>query len=1120
MQQIADWLKKLGMSEYAERFAENRIDFSVLRDLTDQDLKDLGVVLGDRRKMLRAISEVDAASPAALAASTEPVSQDTAERRQVTVMFSDLVGSTALSARMDPEDLREVIAAYQKCVSETVRRFGGFVAKYMGDGVLIYFGYPQAHEDDAERAVRAGLELVSAVGALNSSTPLQTRVGISTGLVVIGDLIGSGEAQERGIVGETPNLAARLQSIAEPNSVVIAKSTRRLIGNLFELEDLGAKDLKGIAGPTRAWAALRPASIEGRFEAFHASGLTDLVGREEELELLLRRWSKAKTGEGQVVLLSGEAGIGKSRLTAALLKRLAAEPHTRLRYFCSPQHTDSAFYPIISQIGRAAGLAQDDRAQVRLDKLDAVLAQSFTPREDAALFAEMLSLPNDGRYPALDLMPEQQRQKTLEALTAQIEALTRQSPVLMIFEDVHWTDPTSLESLGRAVDRIRSLGALLVVTYRPEFEPPWIGRPHVSAVTLNRLGKREIAALIDGVSGNKPLPESIRQDIIERTDGIPLFVEEMTKAVLEAESEGDAQKTTAAVPSSALAVPASLHASLMARLDRLGPAKEVAQIGAAVGREFSHTLLAAVARKPEVETASALDRLIAAGLLFRQGVPPHATYVFKHALVQEAAYGTLLREPRRALHARIAEILENKFADIAENQPELLARHCTEAGLIEKAMGLWGKAGQRSLQRSALGEAVEQLKRALDQVAVLPATPALRRKEIELQVALITPLIHVKGYAAPEPKGAAERARLLIEQSEALGEPPEDPLLLFSVLYGFCTAHYVAFNGDVMRESAAQFLALAEKRRAIVPLMIGHRLTGSSLAWTGDIAEGRAHYDQAIQLYDPAEHRPLATRLGADARVATLSFRSLALWVLGFPEAALADAEQALSDAREIGQAASLMFALPHASLTHIHCGKYAAASAQLDEVVTFADEKGALFWKALGMSVQGCLFALTGRARDAVHIISCGLTAYRSTGTTVWMPLHLSYLARANADIGQFDDARRFIAEAIAVVETTKEKFCEAEVYRIAGEIALMSPEPSEAKALAYFERALAIACQQQAKSWELRATMSLARLWRDQGKVQQARELLAPVYGWFTEGFDTRDLKEAKALLDELAS
>jgi class 3 adenylate cyclase len=840
MQQVADWLEKLGLGQYAQRFAENDISFTLLPDLTDQDLKELGVSsLGHRRQLLRAITElksVETATPAVALAAPVPLStRDTAERRQVTVMFSDLVGSTALSARMDPEDLHEVISAYQKRVAETVRRFGGFLAQYLGDGVLVYFGYPQAHEDDAERAVRAGLEVIAAVAALKTRATLQTRVGIATGLVVVGDLIGSGEAQEHGIVGETPNLAARLQGIAEPNTVVIAEDTRKLLGNLFELQDLGATDLKGIAKPARAWAALRASSVEGRFEAMHASGLTALVGREEELEILLRRWSRAKTGEGQVVLLSGEAGIGKSRLTAALLERLATEPHTRLRYFCSPQHTDSALYPIIGQMERAAGLAYDDTPQAKLNKLDKVLAQTATSIQDAALFAEMLSLPNDGRYPALELTSQQWRQRTLEALSSQIEALTQQNPVLMIFEDAHWTDPTSTEAVARAVGRFANFRVLLIVTFRPEFQAPWIGRPHVTALTINRLAQRDIDAMIDRVVGNKPLPANIRQDIIERTDGIPLFVEEMTKAVLEAESEAEARRTVAVVPSPIVAVPASLHASLMARLDRLGPAKEVAQLGAVIGREFTHALLAAVVRKPEAELGSALDRLIAAGLLFRQGVPPNATYLFKHALVQDAAHGTLLREPRRALHARIAEALESQFGDIVKRHPELLARHCTEAGQIDKAASLWAKAGQRSLDRSALVEAVEQFTRALAQIAALPATPALRREQIKLQVALIAPLMHVKGYAAPETKAAAERGRLLIEQAEALGEPPEDPLLLFSVLYGFWVASFVAFKGDVMRELAAQFLTLAEKQGAAVPLMVGHRNMGVSLLHTGDI---------------------------------------------------------------------------------------------------------------------------------------------------------------------------------------------------------------------------------------------------------------------------------------------
>ncbi len=1122
MQQIADWLEKLGLGQYAQRFAENEIDISVLPHLSDQDLKDIGVPLGHRRKLLAAITELAGAARATPepAVQTEPKTQDTAERRQITVMFSDLVGSTALSARMDPEDLREVISAYQKSVAETVRRFDGFVAKYMGDGVLIYFGYPHSHEDDAERAVRAGLDIIGAVGRLETRAPepLKVRAGIATGLVVVGDLIGSGDAQERGIVGETPNLAARLQGIAEPNRVVIAESTRRLLGTLFELEDLGSHSLKGLAGPVRAWAAIRPSTVEGRFEALRGEGLTALVGREEEFEILLRRWQRAGGGEGQVVLVSGEAGIGKSRLTAALLERLAGEPHTRLRYFCSPQHSDSAFYPIIGQLERAAGFTHQDDARAKLDKLDAVLAQISTSDTDAALFAELLSLSNDGRYPALALMPQQRRQRTLEALTSQLAGLASRQPVLMIFEDAHWIDPTSLEALSRIIERIRSTPVLLIVTFRTEFAPPWIGQAHVTSLTLNRLGEREVAAIIGNLVGNKQLAADVMAEIVERTDGIPLFVEEMTKAVLEAESEGNARRIASTVPSAVLAVPASLQASLMARLDRLGPAKEVAQIGAAIGREFSYPLLAAVVRKPEAELASTLDRLVQAGLLFQQGVPPHATYLFKHALVQDAAYGTLLREPRRALHDRIAETLESEFAEIVERQPELLARHCTEAGLIEKAASLWGKAGLRSLERSALVEAVEQLSHALGQIAALPATPKLRREQIELQVALINPLIHAKGYAAAETKAAAEQARLLIEQAEALGEPHEDPLLLFSVLWGSWNASYVAFNGDAVRELAMQLLSLAEKQGATVPLMVAHRVLGISVLSMGDITESRAHLDQAIALYDPVAHRPLVTRFGQDSRVSILFWRSLTVWMLGYPDAALADCDQARSDAREIGQAATLMFALGNGLLTLILYGNYAAVNAEADEVVALADKKGAPFWKATAIVFKGCVLALTGKAADAVQMITSGITAWRSTGSTLWLPMYLSYLAWAHTELDQLDDAWRCIGEAMAAVETTKETWFEAEVHRIAGEIALMMPEPDAAKAEGYFERALSVARAQQAKSWELRAASSMARLWRDQGKRDEARDLLAPVYGWFIEGFGSLDLKEAKALLDEM--
>ena len=1026
MQEIADWLRKLGMSEYAQRFAENGIDVSALRHLTDQDLKDIGVLLGHRRKMLAAIGDLTPAAPAAPepAPGTERKTPDTAERRQVTVMFCDLVGSTALSARMDPEDLREVISAYQKCVAETVRRFDGFVAKYMGDGVLVYFGYPQAHEDDAERAVRAGLKLLAAVADLKTGASLQTRVGIATGLVVVGDLIGSGEAQERGIVGETPNLAARLQGLAESNTVVIAESTRKLLGNLFELEDLGAKDLKGIAGPVRAWAALRASSAQGRFEALHASGLIALVGREEELELLLRRWSTAKTGEGQVVLLSGEAGIGKSRLTAALLESLAAEPHTRLRYFCSPQHTASAFYPIISQMGRAAGFTHDDAPLAKLDKLDAVLAQTSTSKQDAGLFAELLSLPNDGRYPTPDPDPQGRRQQTLEALTAQVGVLLRQNPCLMIFEDAHWADPTSLEAFSGVVDRTKNLRVLLVVTFRPDFRAPWIGRPHVTSVTLSRLPERDVAAMIDRIIGNKVLPTNHRQDIVERTDGIPLFVEEMTKAVLEAESQGAAEHAVAAVPSPALAVPASLHASLMARLDRLGFAKEVAQIGAVIGREFSHPVLAAVSRKTEVELRSALDRLIDAGLLFRQGMPPHSIYLFKHALVQDAAYGMLLRELRRTLHGRIANTLESDFPDIAENQPELLARHCTEAGLIEKAISLWGKAGLRSLEHSAFAEAAEQFTRALDQIATQPSTPELRREQIKFQVALMTALIHGKGYGAPETKAAAERARRLIERAEAIGESPEDTVLLFSTLNWLCVAYSMAFDdGDFCRDFTLQCLELAQKRGGTVPLMVGHQPVGWTSVYLGEFAQSRERHDQVIALYNPVEHRPLTSRFAIDLKVSSLTGRAYALWHLGYPEAALAAADDAVTDARAIDHVGTLMHTLAQAANVLLLLGSYARAKDLTTELIELASKHNAPFWKVSASLIQGILLLRIGKASDAVQMMTSEIDAYRSTGAKMGLTRWMSVLALAYAQLGKFDDAWRCIGEAITTVETTKQK-------------------------------------------------------------------------------------------------
>ena len=1035
--------------------------------------------------------------------------EDRAERRQVTVMFSDLVGSTALSARMDPEDLREVISSYQKCVAETVGRFGGFVAKYMGDGVLIYFGYPQAHEDDAERAVRAALELVAAVSGLKTHATLQTRVGIATGLVVVGDLIGSGASQEQAIVGETPNLAARLQGVAEPNSVVIAESTRKLVGNLFELDDLGAKDLKGIAGSVRAWVALRQASVEGRFEAFHPSGLTELVGREEELDLLLRRWSKAKTGEGQVVFLSGEAGIGKSRLTAALLERLASEPHTRLRYFCSPQHMDSAFYPIISQTQRAAGLAHDDTTRAKLDKLDVVLAHTSTPSQDAALFAEMLSLPNDGRYPSLDLAPEERRQRTQKALAAQLAGVTRQRPALMIVEDAHWVDPTSLEVFGRTIDQIKTLPVLLIVTFRPEFDAPWAGRSHVTTLALNRLGEREAAAIIARIVGNKDLPADVTAEIVERTDGIPLFVEEMTKAVLEAENEGRPERPPPLCP------PGSDSSRKLARIAHgaarpARPAKEVAQIGAAMGREFSHALLAAVVRKPEEELRSALDRLIAAGLLFRQGVPPQATYLFKHALVQDAAYGTLLREPRRALHARIAETLESQFAEIAENQPEVLARHFTEAGMSETAIQYWSKAGERALQRSANAEAAAHLTSAIKLICVSPKGGSESRLELRLQMALGSVARAIHGHAAPETLRVYTRARDLLDETVPAKEQ-------MAVLYGLFSVTFVRGEYAAARPVAEQALAVAAPEPDPEATAFANRMMGIVDWATGDFLAAAPRLRRVAELYAAGSGNVTDLRYSQDHSVWSLSLLALALWPLGFVDQAIEAASKALARAQQLNHAMTTAFALIFGStLCEFVRADPLRGGHLFDEALDYCVNKDLRTYFPWSRFYGGLSLINRGQLDQGLEMMRGAMAAAKKINTKLlWTP-HLGSLALAHARAGQAEAALDLLSEALAAVEDMDERMFEAELHRIIGDALLSMQRQGEAEV--EFTRALTVARRQQAKSWELRASMSLARLWRDQGKLQQARELLAPVYGWFTEGFDTRDLKEAKALLEEL--
>src|SRR6516225_1855245 len=858
---IEAWLQGLGLERYAPAFRDNEIDWEVLPKLTSEDLREIGVAaVGHRRKLLGAIAALGASAPtAALTAAVSGASGSSeAERRQLTVMFCDLVGSTPLSTRFDPEDLREIVGAYHRCVADTVGRFGGFVARYMGDGVLVYFGYPEAHEDDAERAARAGLAVIDAVGRLATQEPLNVRIGIASGLVVVGDLIGAGAAQERDVVGETPNLAARLQALARPGTLVVADSTRRQIGTLFEIEDLGPQPLAGFAEPQPAWRVVGESGVTSRFEALR-SGTTPLVGRDEELDLLTRRWQQAKSGAGRVVLISGEPGIGKSRLTAALSQGIETEPHTRIRYFCSPHDQDSALYPFIGQLERAAGFTRDDTTATRLDKLEALLGDGAEPG-DMSLIAEMLSLSGGDRFPPLDLSPQRKKERTLAALLRQLQALTRRQPVLMIFEDLHWIDPTSREVLDLTVEKITGLPVLLVATYRPEFQPPWVSQSQVTVIALNRLGRSEGATLVRRLAGNLgALPPDIVEEIVERTDGVPLFVEELTKAVVEAGADRG-YASISAVPSSSLAVPATLHASLLGRLDRLGTsAKNVAQVGAAIGRDFSHELLAAAAPLAEPELQEALRRLVEAGLVFQRGLPPAAEYLFKHALVQDTAYSTLMRGPRQALHRRIAEAMEQRFPDFVETRPEIVALHYGEAALPDKAITYWHLAGKLSVAKSAVREATAQLRRGLILLDGLAETPERKQLGLDIHVTLTQALMAGKGYADPETAAALERANRLVTETASVGTPVH-----FFVLFGLWVSNFTGGAIAAALEHATNFLSSAQSQPSSGPLLVGHCILALSLMRSGDYPAALAHLETAVSLHRPDGHRDSALRYGQD----------------------------------------------------------------------------------------------------------------------------------------------------------------------------------------------------------------------------------------------------------------
>jgi class 3 adenylate cyclase/predicted ATPase len=1107
---VVAWLRGLGLERYAPAFRDNDVDGEVLPELTSDDLISIGVTsVGHRRKLLAAIASLGAAPPAAtvMAVPRDAPAPADAERRQLTVMFCDLVGSTALSARLDPEDLREVIAAYHRAVTEIVTRLDGFVSRYMGDGVLVYFGYPQAHEDDAERAVRAGLRAIDAVARLDvKSVKLQTRVGIATGLVVVGDLIGAGSVQEQSVVGETPNLAARLQALAEPDAVVIAARTRRLVGDFFEYRDLGAIQVKGITGPVEAWQVLRPSVVVSRFEALRGSLLSPLVGREEEVDLLLRRWAGAKAGDGQVVLVSGEPGLGKSRIAAALAERLHVEPHLRLRYFCSPYHQDSALYPFIDQLGRASGFAHDDPPAAKLEKLEALLARAAPPDEDMAFLVDLLSLPTSGRHALPELSPQRKKERTLEALIRQLEGLARQQPVVMIFEDAHWIDPTSRELLDLTVERVRSLPVLLIVTFRPEFQPPWTGQPRVSMLTLNRLDRDDRTALIQQIAGGKALPDEVVAQIVDRADGVPLFIEELTKSVLESgllRAGRDRYVLDRALPP--FAIPTSLHDSLMARLDRLASVRLVAQIGAAIGREFSYALLRVVSRLPEEELLTALDRLVTSELVFQRGTPPDAVYSYKHALVQDAAHGSLLRSTRQQLHAQIAEALETQCPELMDSQPELLAQHYAEAGLVEESVAYWSKAGRRSVARSAMAEAAAHFQRGLSQLAILPDNFERQRQELEFSSALGAALTAAKGYAAPETGDAYARARELWEQ---LGSPSE----FLGVPFGQSVYHLYRGELDLALRLDEDLLRLSRQRNDSAGLVLGHISSGRDLFFVGRFTSSRSHLEEGLALYDPISHRSLGHQVGLHPSSAYLGN---VLFCLGYPDQALERSSAAIAEARRLTHPPSLAGHLATGIRLRLLVGDNAALGEWVDQLVVVTTEQGFPHWRAMGTICRGWVKVKNGDVAEGISLLRSGGAASRATGA--WRPHNIALLAAACEIAGQVEEGLTLLDDAFRIVERTGERWFAAELNRHKGQLLLRQGHPEAAEEL--YRKALSVAEEQEAKLWELRAATSLARLRRDQGRHAEARDLLKPVYGWFTEGFNTPDLKEAKALLGELA-
>jgi class 3 adenylate cyclase/predicted ATPase len=1032
-----------------------------------------------------------------------------AERCHLTVMFCDLVGSTALSVHLDVEDLHELMGAYQKGVAEIVTRFGGFVARRVGDGTLVYFGYPNADEDDPEQAVRASLAVVEGIGALVTHEPLQVRVGIATGLVVVGDLIGSGIANDNEVLGQGPNLAARLLALAEPNSIVIADSTRRLVGSIFGLEDLGFKDLKGFAEPQRAWRVLGENRFKSRFEALR-SAETPLVDRKEEIEIMLRRWAQAKADDGRVILFSGEAGIGKSRLTVALRSLLDTEPYTDLHYFCSPHHQDSALFPVINLLERAAGFGREDTPGVRLDKLEALMRETSPAEGDIALLADLLLLPV-GRYPMVEHNPRRRKEETFEALLRQLTGLARKSPVLMIFEDLHWIDPTTQELLDLFIRRIDRLPVLLIATFRPDFTAPWADEPNVTMVTLNRLSRGDSEALVRQLAaGTVSLPSDLIEEIVERGDGVPLFLEEVTKTVVDA----GPVRQPGSMARLSLSVPSTLHASLMARLDRIGPAaKEIAQIGATIGREFSYALVADVADRPERELTETLAQLVEAGLIFQRGEPPRSSFLFKHGLLQDAAYSTLLRGPRRNLHARIATSIEEMFPEIADSQPELVARHRTEAGLRIPATIYWQRAGELALRRSAGSEALNHFSSALRILEELPDATERWQQELDLRLGLGTALIVARGFRSLGPEIAEHYARAV-----TLGRGLGDDKKLFRAMWGSWYANLITGKSEQALEIANELVVVAERLADPDLMLEAYHSRWANSHVLGLNSSTLADAKRGVALYDSQRHHDHAYDYGGhDTGVCAYAHSAITLWVSGFPEQAAQMSAAALELGHRLGHPPSLAHAawwsatLEQLLRSPEQCRKFAELTIRIGR------EQGSNMFVMCPLLLGWTMFE-SGEVSEGLQNMANAVEATRQSARRFYFDYELLVLAEALLKAGDPDRAQRIIQEALDGITTNRNRLFEAEAHRLAGACLAFLGGDRLPEAETRLLMAIETADQQGALSFKLRAATNLGRLWRDQNRYLEAHSLISQVYGQFTEGLNTPDLKDARALLDDL--